>query len=128
MIFELPRNIAGNSPMQDERLYQQVVQELHEQGPKSGLWAKAFAESNGNDAQAKALYLRYRVAQLEEFERGVLHAGEIAAEARAREIYLRDEHERKERAAAEGLTPIHIILLGLPVLFLIILLVRYAHG
>jgi hypothetical protein len=114
--------------MQDERLYQQVVQELQEQGPKPGLWAKAFAESNGNDAQAKALYLRYRVAQLEEFERGESQVREAAEEARARDIYLREERERKERAKAEGITPIHVILVGLPIVFLLILLVRYVHG
>lgn len=59
--------------MDDERLYAQVVWELHHQGPIPGLWAKAYAEANGNEAQAKALYLRYRVEQLAQAERTIIN-------------------------------------------------------
>jgi len=50
--------------MNDERFYAEVVLELRLRGPVAGLWAKAYAEANGNESQAKALYLRYRVEQL----------------------------------------------------------------
>lgn len=50
--------------MADERLYAKVVEELKQSGPIPGLWAKAFAECNGNEVEAKAMYLRLRVAQL----------------------------------------------------------------
>ncbi|MEO6744774.1 MAG: hypothetical protein ABIN08_09865 [Caldimonas sp.] len=50
--------------MSDENLYARVVEELSAQGPVRGLWAKAYAESNGNHEAARALYLRLRVAQL----------------------------------------------------------------
>ena len=51
--------------MSDENLYARVVEELSTQGPVRGLWAKAYAESNGNHEAARALYLRLRVAQLD---------------------------------------------------------------
>jgi len=50
--------------MSDENLYARVVEELTIQGPVRGLWAKAYAESNGNHEAARALYLRLRVTQL----------------------------------------------------------------
>ena len=50
--------------MSDENLYARVVEELSTQGPVRGLWAKAYAEANGNHEAAQALYLRLRVAQL----------------------------------------------------------------
>lgn len=54
--------------MKLEHLYEQVADELAEQGPKRGLWAMCIAEANGAEPQAKALYLRYRVEQLQEAE------------------------------------------------------------
>lgn len=58
--------------MNDERLYSEVVQELKLRGPIPGLWAKAYSEANGNEPQAKALYLRYRVEQLAQAELSVV--------------------------------------------------------
>lgn len=114
--------------MQEELLYERVVQELHESGPKPGLWAKAFAESNGNDTQAKALYLRYRVVQLEEQERNILEAQVIEKMERKKKAYLLEEQERKKLAKLEGITAIHMILIGLPVLFIILFVLRHFYG
>jgi hypothetical protein len=55
--------------MNDEHFYAAVVEELRLHGPIPGLWAKAYAEANGNKQQAEALYLRYRVEQLVQVER-----------------------------------------------------------
>ena len=41
-----------------------MVQELAQQGPIPGLWAKAFSECDGNENRAKALYMKLRVGQL----------------------------------------------------------------
>jgi hypothetical protein len=57
--------------MNDERLYGKVVEELRQHGPVPGLWAKAYAEANGNKPQAEALYLRYRAEQLAKAEREI---------------------------------------------------------
>lgn len=111
--------------MQDEHLYEQVVQELCTQGPKPGLWAKSFAETNGNDIQTKALYLRYRVAQLKEFERELLEKENKIKEEQQQNTYLNEELQRKKLAKAEGITRVHIILIGLPILFALLILLRY---
>ena len=71
--------------MDDERYYATVTAELQVNGPIAGLWAKAFAEANGNESEAKARYLRYRVQQL------------IAADAQ--EAALRKAEEDKQYAA-----------------------------
>jgi hypothetical protein len=52
--------------MSDEHLYARVVDELSQRGPVRALWAKAYAESGGNDQATRALYLRMRVGQLAE--------------------------------------------------------------
>lgn len=55
--------------MSEESLYAKVVEELRQQGPRQGLWAKAFAEAGGNEASARAAYFRLRAEQLAEEER-----------------------------------------------------------
>lgn len=51
--------------MSNEHLYRQAILELTQTGPIAGLWAKAYAECEGNEPKAKAMYLRMRVEQLE---------------------------------------------------------------
>src|ERR1017187_3938829 len=48
----------------DEIFYEEVSRELQEKLMVAGLWTKAFAEMGGDDAKARALYIRYRVQQL----------------------------------------------------------------
>lgn len=103
--------------MNNEHLYERVVEELRVLGPKEGLWAKAFAETNGQEAQAKALYLRYRVEQLAELER---ESARFDAE--------RAEEERKVRAAKEGVTPMHLVLGGLALFILLLVVLRGLGG
>lgn len=50
--------------MNDEYFYEEVVRELSLAGPIRGLWAKCFAECDGDERRAKALYIRLRVKQL----------------------------------------------------------------
>lgn len=50
--------------MDDEKIYNAILDELRENGPRQGLWAKCFAEANGNENAAKALYFKYRAQQL----------------------------------------------------------------
>ena len=52
--------------MNDDALYEEVAQEIKSQTMVPGVWARAFAEANGDLDQARALYIRYRVAQLAE--------------------------------------------------------------
>jgi hypothetical protein len=48
----------------DERFYTAVAEELEKGVIIPGLRAKAFAEANGVEPHAQALYLKHRVAQL----------------------------------------------------------------
>lgn len=108
----------------DEHLYAFVTDELRRSGPIPGLWAKAFAEAEGVEHRAQALYLRYRVEQLAYAEAELLRsrqAENLATHVAERE---REEAERRERAKAEGFTPIHGILLGLVFLFVVLFVVR----
>lgn len=50
----------------DEHLYLQVDEELKSGSRKEGLWYKAEAEADGDLNKTRALYLKWRVAQLSE--------------------------------------------------------------
>ena len=51
---------------ESEKLWAQALAELEGGNRRSGLWAKVFADAQGNEAAAKANYLRDRVRQLSE--------------------------------------------------------------
>jgi hypothetical protein len=53
----------------EDKFYDEVARELQEKSIVAGLWTKAFAEMNGDDAKARALYIKYRVAQLADARR-----------------------------------------------------------
>ena len=50
--------------MDDEKIYNEILEELRANGPRQGLWAKCFTEAKGNENTAKALYFKYRAQQL----------------------------------------------------------------
>jgi hypothetical protein len=52
--------------MKDDILYDEVARELQAQAMVPGVWARAFSEADGNLDGARALYIKYRVAQLAE--------------------------------------------------------------
>jgi hypothetical protein len=114
--------------MDDERLYSIVVKELKSNGPIPGLWAKAFAEANGIESQAKALYLRYRVAQL------ALAESEAVAVREAEQLAFRTAESLREREARQaiseeqGFNPILGVLGSLIVLIVVLMLVRAFSG
>jgi hypothetical protein len=68
----------------EEALWAAALQEVEGSGRRQGLWARVYTSSNGNEAAAKAAYLRERVPQL-------------AQEANAR---VAEERTNRERAAA----------------------------
>lgn len=53
----------------NEELWALALAELEGETRRSGLWAKAFADAQGNETAAKANYLRARVRQLTEENR-----------------------------------------------------------
>jgi hypothetical protein len=77
--------------VQDESLYEAVMEELEKFGPRKGLWAKCFSEADGDEGKAKARYLRIRFEQLKE-----------AAESHSREAFERDkQRQESERRLRE---------------------------
>jgi len=65
---------------EEEPLYEQALSEIETGNVRKGLWAKSLADSDGDEAATKAIYLRYRVKSLlEENAAEALHA-ETAAQ------------------------------------------------
>ena len=50
--------------LQEEMLYEVVAEEIDNKGRRPGLWAKAFAMSNGDENAAEAKYILLRVQSL----------------------------------------------------------------
>ena len=48
----------------DEGIYEAALKELDGTDRRAGVWAKALAESDGDEAKAKAKYIQYRVQQI----------------------------------------------------------------
>jgi hypothetical protein len=64
MLFKRKTLVEISSNAGDEKFYQEVARELQEKPMVPGLWTKAFAEMGGDDAKARALYIKYRFSQL----------------------------------------------------------------
>jgi hypothetical protein len=75
----------------EEFLYEVAAQELQEGEERPGLMAKAFAEVEGDESKARALYLKMRVVQLQglyekaaQIQRELEREGELERERIAR--------------------------------------------
>ena len=66
LLFKRKSLVEISSNAGDEKFYEEVARELQEKPMIPGLWTKAFAETGGDDAKARALYIKYRVAKLAE--------------------------------------------------------------
>ena len=55
---------AKTTAQEDEQFFDAAFQELNSGNRVQGLWAKCFAEADGDDAKARAAYIRLRVARL----------------------------------------------------------------
>jgi hypothetical protein len=94
-----------------DKFYDEVARELQEKPLVAGLWTKAFAEMGGDAAKARALYIKYRVAQLTEASHQQFEEERLAKK-------WRDEQKRSAIEAAErqGRTSSHrfiYLILGL---------------
>jgi hypothetical protein len=59
---------AGRSltTMSDDAFYDEVAKEIETNKLVPGVWTRAFAEADGDESRAKAIYIKLRVAQLAE--------------------------------------------------------------
>lgn len=70
MLFELSRHhrMQAGYRMNDNELFTQVAKELAAGHKDEGLWLKAFASENGDEAKTKAHYVRLRVELLKSLD------------------------------------------------------------
>jgi hypothetical protein len=54
----------NSTVMNDDEFYDEVAKEIQENRLVPGVWARAFAEANGDENRAKAIYIKLRVTQL----------------------------------------------------------------
>lgn len=62
LVVAAPAAAAGQT---EELMWASALTEFESKQRRAGLWAKSFAQAAGNEAQAKASYLKQRVAELE---------------------------------------------------------------
>jgi hypothetical protein len=83
----------------DGKLYDEIALELKEKPMIPGLWTKAFSEAGGDDAKARALYIKYRVAQLTESCQQQLEQNRAAVKAAKKQQYAEMEAARRQKLA-----------------------------
>ena len=65
-MFDKLKRLAAEQRKHEESLYSQVVSELAHGERREGLWAKAFADAEGDEAKSQGLYIKYRVQSLQD--------------------------------------------------------------
>jgi len=91
-------------PSYDEAPWEQAQAEVDGCGRRPGLWAKCFSEADGNEASAKARYLKYRVEQIQTQSR----ANAVKADAARVELETKARAERDLvdlEGTAQGICP-----------------------
>ena len=77
-----------------EEFWSTALAEFEGASRRSGLWARAFAEAQGNEAAGKAAYLQFRAAELE-------HEHELLGVEQKRQTRLRAREAQLQGLAAE---------------------------
>jgi hypothetical protein len=82
----------------DESLYQQALQELESDSINKGVYAKALADSSGDEAKAHSLYIKYRVQSLLDEQRGKAErlGIELTSKAKAKKIKDKEDAKRQQ--------------------------------
>lgn len=90
-----------------EELWAKALNEFDGAARRPGLWARSFAESNGNELVAKAAYLRCRVTELEAEHRTVvaLHQAEEARKVKEVELAHLDNEQRAYALLPKAMCP-----------------------
>ncbi len=65
-MFNYFKKIAISNRVNDEFLYEYVLNEIETDTVAKGLWAKAIAHSEGNEKKVKPLYMQYRVQDIKD--------------------------------------------------------------
>ena len=65
-MFDYFKKAAISKRADDELLYEYVLNEIEKDIIVKGLWAKALANSAGDNAHAKSIYMQYRVQSIKD--------------------------------------------------------------
>lgn len=65
-MFKKFKQVSAAARLQEEKLYEQVAQELESGERRDGLWVKALANAQGVEEKAQGLYIRYRVQSIKD--------------------------------------------------------------
>lgn len=65
-MFNLIKKKIIQNRLQDEILYEYVAEEIEENIKNKGLWAKAYAQSEGDLNKVEPLYMQYRVQAIKD--------------------------------------------------------------
>ena len=69
LIDKLKRKVdanQANSRLEEELIYKHIMDEMESGVIREGLFAKAIANSNGDEIQAKSLYMKYRLQSVKD--------------------------------------------------------------
>jgi hypothetical protein len=97
----------GDAMHDDDMFYEQALDELENQQFVKATWARALAETNGDDAKSKAGYIRLRVAQLKAAEQKANDVAEAERMAKANAVRLArlSEEQRAYELLPKGKCP-----------------------
>ena len=73
----------------DETFYQKALEELESNSINKGVYAKALADSAGDEAKARSLYIKYRAKSLDDEQ-------SIEILEKSHNIKIKKEEERKK--------------------------------
>ena len=65
-MFKKFKTNSAKSRLLEEKLYEQVLDELKLDKRRDGLWAKALAESDGSEERAQSIYIKLRVQSIQD--------------------------------------------------------------
>jgi hypothetical protein len=95
----------GLSTMNNDAFYDEVAKEMQENRLVPGVWTRAFAEADGDENRAKAIYIKLRVAKLLDQHREQVdqekHIAEQKRRAQEEILVARKRLEEGKRLAEE---------------------------
>ena len=94
----------AESRLVEELIYKHILEEMDSGVIREGLYAKAMANSNGDEAKAKSLYMKYRLQSVKDAMEGnsyLEYVGKLKLEEREKKKKLNKPKEIKPLSASE---------------------------
>ena len=88
-IFDKFKTSTAIDRLSEEKLYEQVAQELKAGKKREGIWVKAMAKTGGDLNKAESMYIELRVQAIKD-------ETNLASEQRGRELELESERKQAE--------------------------------